>query len=130
MIYTSNMINPSPTIVGKAGAAITDVRGKAVKFNSSGKLVLCSTANEEFIGVALVTNDENIASGQDIDVQIKDIGVAVAGGAIAAGDPLATDANGKLVKTTTSGAFVIGHALADAASGALVRFAYAKHHLA
>lgn len=130
MVYTSNMINPSPTIVGKAGAAITDPRGKALKFNSSGKLVVCSTANEEFIGIGLVTNDEAIAAGQDVDVQIKDIGVGLAGGAISAGDTLGTDANGKLVKTTTSGAFVIGYALRDATSGSLVTLQIAKHHLA
>lgn len=129
MVYTSNMINTSATIVGKAASAITDPRGKAIKFDANGKLVLASTAGEAFVGIGIVTNDEAIQAGQDVDVQVKDMGVGLAGGAIAAGDPLGTDANGKLVKVTTTGDFVIGYALADAASGALVRLQIAKTYL-
>ena len=129
MVYTSNMINTSATIVGKAASAITDPRGKAIKFDANGKFVLASTAGEAFIGIGIVTNDEAIAAGQDVDVQIKDIGVGLAGGAIAAGDPLGTDANGKLVKITTSEKICIGYALESASSGAFVRLQIAKHYL-
>lgn len=128
MVYTSNMINTSATIVGKAASAITDPRGKAIKFDSNGKLVLASTAGEAFMGVGIVTNDEAIAAGQDIDVQVKDMGLGLAGGAISAGDALATDANGKLV-TATAGDFAVGFALADATSGSYVRLQIAKHYV-
>lgn len=129
MVYTSNMINTSATIVGKAASAITDPRGKAVKFDSNGKFVLASTAGETFIGIGIVTNDEAIAAGQDVDVQVKDIGVGLAGGSISAGDSLTCDANGKLVKATTDGQFCIGYALEAATSGKLLRLQIDKHNM-
>lgn len=129
MVYTSNMINTSATIVGKAASAITDPRGKAVKYDAYGKFVLASTAGEKFMGIGIVTNDEAIAAGQDVDIQVKEIGLGLAGGSIVAGDELACDANGKLVKTTTSGHFCIGYALEAASSGKYVRLQIDKHYL-
>lgn len=88
---------------------------------SSGNVVLCSVAGEAALGVGILTNDETIASGQDVDIQIKDIGVVCAGAAIAKGAELAVDANGKFV-TATAGQFVVGIALeAATAAGIMIR---------
>lgn len=99
MIYLATSINESPVIAQQAGAAIADVRGKGVKF-SSGDVVLCSTAGEAVLGVGIMTNDENIAVGGPVDIQIKDIGLVRAGGTIAKGDELAVDATGCFRKAT------------------------------
>ena len=72
MTYLATSINESPVITEKAGAAITDPRGKGLKY-SSGNVVLCSTAGETVLGIGIMTNDETIASGADVDIQIKDI---------------------------------------------------------
>lgn len=99
MTYLATSINESPVIAQQAGAAIADARGKGVKF-SSGDVVLCSTAGEAVLGVGIMTNDENIAVGGPVDIQIKDIGLVRAGGTIAQGDELAVDATGCFQKAT------------------------------
>lgn len=111
MNYLATSINESPTIVDKAGADIADVRGKAVKF-ADGAIVLAGKG-EAAIGVGIMTNDENIKAGADVDVQIKDIGLVCAGGKITKGAELAVDANGKFV-AAAEGDYVAAIAL-DAA---------------
>lgn len=98
-----------------AGAAIADIRGRAVKFDENGRIVLAG-AGEAALGVGIMTNDETILSGQDVDIQIKDIGMVYAGGAVAKGAQLAADANGAFVAASGSDA-VIAIAL-DAAGAA------------
>lgn len=122
--YIGTQINQSPTITEKAGAAITDARGKIVKYNTSGDVVL-ATAGDVAIGITIMEDGANditgaesgkVAEGEDVTVQIKDIGLVKAGGAIAKGAELASDANGCAV-TATDGDFVIGTARTKAASG-------------
>lgn len=130
MIYTATQINNSATIVGKAGTTITtptDVRCKAVKFDASGNVVVADTAGEAVVGIAIITNDETVKAGEDIDIQVKDIGIAITGAAVATGDELAVDANGKLQKAT-AGQFVIATALeAATASDKFVRVQITKY---
>lgn len=128
MIYTATQINESPTIIGKAGAGIaspTDVRGKAIKFDAQGELVLAG-AGEVAVGIAILTNDEATKAGLDVTVQVKEMGVALAGGEIKAGAELASDADGKVVEAT-SGQFVIGTALESATAGKYVRIQITKY---
>lgn len=113
--YMTNAINSSPTITIAAGADMTQPGGKAVKF-SDGKAVLCSTAGERPIGIVTIDNDAEVKTDDIISVQVKDIGVALMGGAVAAGDELAVDANGALVKAA-AGQYVAAVALASCASG-------------
>lgn len=122
--YIGTQINQSPTIVEKAGDTITDARGKIVKYDTSGNVVL-ATAGDVALGITIMeagTNDitgaesGKAATGDDVTVQIKDIGLVKAGGTIAKGDELASDANGCAVKAT-DGDFVIGTARTKAASG-------------
>lgn len=96
MIYLATSINESPVITDKAGAVIEDVRGKAVKFNADGNIVLAGTG-EAPLGVGIMTNDKNIAVGADVDIQIKDIGMIRAGAVIAKGDELAVNENGAFI---------------------------------
>lgn len=117
--FYASQINNSATIVDKAASEIADARGKAVKYDESGKLVLASTAGEAVIGIALITTGDpegKVLAGEDVDVQIKDIGQVVAGAAIAKGAEVTTDNKGCIV-TAAAGNFIIGTAL-RAASGA------------
>lgn len=123
MTYLATSINDSAVISEKAGATIADVRGKGVKYDSNGDVVLCTTANEQVLGVGIMTNDENIAAGADVDVQIKDIGLVLAGGTIAKGDELAVNASGAFVKATT------GHVAAIALEATAVAGAFIKARL-
>ena len=113
-MYFGDSVNTSPYFRGEAGAKIDDPRGKAVKF-SSGQFVL-GTAADEVIGIIPVTNDQSLEQGDPIDIVWKDMTLALAGGRIAAGDVLACDANGALVKASATGG-TIGIAMEAAASG-------------
>lgn len=118
-------INPSPTIVLKANAAIASgARAVALAVNG-GKAVLPS-AGAAVIGISGMETDDAVAAGDDIEIQIKDIGKWTAGEAIAVGDELATDAAGKAVKAT-AGDFIVGYALSAAtAAGTLVQVQITK----
>ena len=115
-MYTTTGINTSATIVAPAGAEITSVIGKAIKFDASGNAVLASTAGEAVMGIAVLTHADKVAVGEDITIQVKEIGKAVAGAAIKKGAELAVAADGTL-KEAAEGQFVIATAL-QAATGA------------
>ena len=102
-----------------ASAAITDVRGRAVKFDS-GKIVLCS-ANDPALGIGIMTNDENIPAGGDVDVQIHSIGLVYAGAAITKGANLSAGANGVLVPTTSTNPVVAVALEAASGSGVFIK---------
>lgn len=106
-------INQSPVIVGVSAADITDGRMKAVKFDANGKIVLCSTAGEAAAGILIAQGDKDINAGEEVTVQIKDIGYAKAGAAIKAGDLVAVDANGTF-KTAAASQFIVGMAVTSA----------------
>ena len=108
MSYYGTTINESPTIVIQAGAAISAPAFLAIKADGT-----VAGAGEHALGIAHPCNDEAVASGDDLTIQIKDIGTWIAGGAVAKGAELASDADGKAV-TATSSDFIIGVALAAA----------------
>ena len=118
-VYMSSQINQSPTITAPAGAELTGVHGLLLKFDTDGNVVAAG-AGEKAIGIAIITNNENVEKGEDVDIQIKDIGLVKAGAAFKKGAELAADASGKAIEAT-AGQFVIGTALrAATADGDLV----------
>ena len=124
--YMTSQINNSATIAEQAGAAIADVRGKFVKYDNDGNVVLASTAGELVIGVGIITNSEDLAVGDNVDIQVKDIGLAKAGAAIKKGQLIAVDANGTAA-VATSGDFVVGIAVEAAAVGEFFYFQINKY---
>lgn len=125
MNYLTTSINESSVIVGTAASAIADVRGHAVKFNASGDVVLCG-AGEIPLGIGIMTMGDQgaIAQGEEFTIQHKAIGLVAAGGEIAKGANLSTDANGAFVTATTGGSPtpVVAIALeAAAASGQYIK---------
>lgn len=124
MNYIGTQINQSPTIVEKAGAEIEDARCKIAKYDSNGDVVLAK-AGEVAVGITIIEDGANditgkesgkVAKGEDVTVQIKDIGFVKAGGEITKGAELASDANGCAV-VATAGNFVIGIAKTAAKAG-------------
>lgn len=126
--YLANQINSSPTLFGKAGAVVDDIRFKAVTFNAEGKVILAE-AGKEALGIAIATTGDpvgKVAIGDQVDIQIKDIGLAMAGGEVKAGASVAIGANGKLV-AAASGNFVLGYAITAAkADGDIIQVQIAK----
>lgn len=114
MTYLATSINESPVIVDKAGAAIADVRGRAVKFDDNGKIVLCG-AGEVALGIGIMTNDTDIEPDRDVDIQIKDIGLVYAGAEIKKGAELATGADGVMVPAESGAVCAIALEAAAAA---------------
>lgn len=113
MSYFGSIINNSATINAKASAKITDGAFLAATLTENG--VAVSKASETPIGI-MVAETGTVEAGEEVTIQIKDIGLAKVGAAVNAGDILAADANGKLIKAT-NGAFAVAVAL-DTATAA------------
>jgi hypothetical protein len=119
-MFISTGINDSPVITGKATTAINDGAFLATKFDANGGVVLAG-AGDNALGLLIATTPEKVAAGEDVTVQIKDIGLWKTGGAVAAGAELTPDANGAAV-TAEEGAFILAIALESAAAeGAVIK---------
>lgn len=125
--YLTNQINSSPTISERAGSDIEDVKGLLLKYDNNGNVVPASVAGEMVLGMGIITNAEHITSGEDVDVQVKDIGLIKAGGTIKKGSEVMTDDKGKAI-TATDGKFVIGVALEAAADGQFFYIQITKYY--
>ncbi len=121
MDYFATTVNDSPLVSVKAGAALTDVRGRAVKFDDNGRLVLAA-AGDTPLGVAALSNYEDIPEGGDVDIQLWAVGYVKTGAAVRPGNELAPDGDGAFIpaadgdaysaialKTAAAGAFVSAH---------------------
>lgn len=113
--YMTSQINDSATIHEYAGEEIKNARCLFMKY-ADGKVVPASVAGENVIGVAIITNPETIAKDEEVEIQVKEIGLAKAGAAITKGAEVMAGADGRAV-AAASGKFVIGTALEDAAEG-------------
>lgn len=106
-------INKTPTRIFKVVNAIEDCRGKAVKYDASGEgVVLCESADSSFLGIIIYEGLKPVKEGEEVSVQIKDIGLAVAGGEIEVGDYVSPTTDGKFVKADSG--FAAGQAMTKA----------------
>lgn len=112
--YSTTQVNDSSIIALPAGEAITDVRCRAVIFDEDGNVVLAGAGDAPF-GVGIITNDVNIAVGDFVDVQYKNIGLGYTGAAITKGAALSVDANGCFIPATAGESAAVA---LEAASGA------------
>lgn len=109
-MYHGTGINDSATIVAKASADITEGAFLAAVLTKDG--VAAATAGAAAIGI-MIPETESPKQGEDVHIQVKDIGLAKVGAAVNAGDLLASDADGKLVKAE-KGSFALAVALETA----------------
>ncbi len=109
--YFGTSINESPTIVLPAGEEIQDARGIALVIKEGA--VVKPDAGANIIGISVIETEDMVVQGEDITVQIKDIGKWVAGEEIVIGTELATNAEGKAV-AASEGDFIVAVALSNA----------------
>lgn len=133
--YNGVQINPSPTIVEKAGAEITDVRNRIMKYDENGEVVLATAGTDMPVGIALIEGGYNditgaesgkVAKGDDVDILVKEIGVVLAGATIKKGQEVAAGADGKAA-AAAAGNYVLGVALEGAAAGEYLPVQIAKY---
>lgn len=120
--FNGTQINQSVTIVETAGADIEDCRNRVMIYDADGKAILAEDGSKPFIGISLIESGMNDISGkesgkatkgEDVDIQIKDIGYLLSSAEISKGAEV-TAGTGGLAATASSGDYVIGIAL-DAA---------------
>ncbi len=112
MVFLNHSYNDTPTIHDVAGADIAAPAMLAVKY-STGKLIVAG-AGEAAMGIVLASQGA-VANGGEMDVQINEGCLWLAGGTFSKGAELASDANGKAV-LATAGAFILAIALEDGAA--------------
>lgn len=104
--FNGSQINQSVTIAEQAGAAIDDVRNLILKYDENGDVVVATDGTEPIVGIAIIEAGYNdisgaesgkVAKGDQVDVQIKDIGYILAGGTIKKGEEVTATA-GKATK--------------------------------
>ena len=135
--FNGVQINQSVTIVEQAGAEIADVRNRIMAYDGDGNVVLAADGSVVPVGVTLIesgTNDISgvesgkVNAGDDVDIQIKDIGYILAGGEIAKGNEV-TASSGLAVKAESSN-YVVGIALSAVAKDEYCRVQITKYQKA
>lgn len=103
-------------------------------YDQDGNVVLAADGSVVLVGVALIEAGVNdisgvesgkVNAGDDVDIQIKDIGYILAGGDIAKGEEV-TASNGLAVKAE-AGNYVVGIALSTVAKDDYCRVQIAKY---
>ncbi len=127
-------INQSVTIVEQAGAAIEDVRNRILSYDENGDVILAADGTAVPVGIAIIeagvndisgTESGKVAAGDDVDIQIKDIGYVLAGAAIAKGAEVMASTG--LAIPATAGNYVVGIALSAAAKDEYCRVQIARY---
>ena len=136
--YNGVQINPSPTIVEKAGADIADCRNRIMKFDENGNVVLAAAGTDIPVGIAIIEAGYNdisgaesgkVNAGDDIDILIKEMGVVLAGVTIKKGQEVAAGADG-LAAVAAAGDYVLGIALDKAEANEYLPIQIAKYQKA
>lgn len=119
--FNGVQINESVTITEVAGAAIADCRNRIMKYDANGNVVLAASGEDIPVGIALIEaglnditgeNSGKVADGDDVDIQIKDIGYVLAGEEITKGGEITAGADG-VAMAAKSGNYVVGIALSS-----------------
>ncbi len=123
--YLNAFMNNSATIRDVLAADVTDAPHKAVTYDSDGKLALPAADGDPAIGILLsdtAADDSGVSkAGTEVDALIKNIGLALAGGAVKKGEHLTATATGAVTKAAT-GNYILGIAMTEAtAAGELVQ---------
>lgn len=136
--FNGVQINQSVTIVEQAGAAIEDCRNRMMVYDENGNVILATDGKKPIVGVALIESGLNdisgkesgkVAVGDDVDIQIKDIGYILAGSEIVKGSEVTADAEG-LATTAAAGDYVVGIALTSVEKDEYCRVQIVKYQKA
>ncbi len=133
--FNGVQINQSVTIVEQAGTSMTDCRNRAMIYDDSGNVVLATDGTKPILGIALIESGLNdisgkesgfVAEGEDVDIQIKDMGYILAGTEIVKGAEVTAGTDG-LAAEAASGDYVVGIALDVAGKDEYCRIQIAKY---
>ena len=133
--YNGTQINQTATISERAGADITDVRNRILKYDTDGNVVLAEDGTAPMLGLAIIEAGYNdisgetsgkVKKGEDVDIQIKDIGSIIASAEIKKGQEVTAAAGGKAA-VAKEGEYVIGVALKHVSAGDYCRVQIAKY---
>lgn len=136
--YHGVQINQTPTIVEMAGADIADCRNRIMKYDENGNVVLATAGTDMPVGVAIIEAGYNditgiesgkVPAGDDVDIVIKDITVAIAGASIKKGQEVAAGADGFAV-VAAGGDYVLGVALENAEANEYFQLQITKYQKA
>lgn len=126
MEYMATSINQSPVVTETLGADIENIRGKAVKFNPVGNIILAGKG-EAAVGIGAINNDTTLKSGDRADIQVKDMGLVLAGAAFAKGAELAANKDGAFA-AAAAGDHVLAIALEKAQGAGVFVKAILTHY--
>ena len=133
--FNGTMINQSVTIAEKAGADIADVRNLILKY---GNVVIAANGTAPLLGLSIIEGGYNdisgaesgkVKKGDDLEIQIKDIGYAIASAEIKKGQEVTATTGGKAA-VAKAGEYVIGVALNSVSAGGYSRIQIAKYQKA
>ena len=101
-------------------------------------MVLATAGTDIPVGIAIIeagynditgTESGKVAKGDDVDIQVKDIGYVIAGAAIKKGQEITSGADG-LAAVAAAGNYILGIALSDASANGYVRIQISKYQKA
>lgn len=116
--------NSSPYLAAPAAAAIENGKNHFATLGKNG--VSLATAGAAAVGILLPDTEDKVAAGECVTIQIKDRTLIQTGGAITAGDPVASDATGCAVKAEAE-KFIVGYAMESAtAAGQIIHIQITK----
>lgn len=136
--FNGTMINQSVTIAEKAGADIADVRNLILKYDEDGNVVIAANGTAPLLGLSIIEGGYNdisgaesgeVKKGDDLEIQIKDIGYAIASAEIKKGLEVTATTGGKAA-VAKAGEYVIGVALNSVSAGGYSRIQIAKYQKA
>ncbi|NOS67907.1 MAG: DUF2190 family protein [Candidatus Peribacteraceae bacterium] len=114
------------SITKEAAADLSAKKYYCIAQDANGKAALASSATAKG-NLGILQNKP--ASGEAANIAVLGTSKAILGGTVDEGDQLTTDANGKLIATTSAGDFVVAEALEagvlnDIAEVRLVKYRY------
>lgn len=136
--FNGTMINQSVTIAEKAGADIADVRNLILKYDEDGNVVIAANGTAPLLGLSIIEGGYNdisgaesgkVKKGDDLEIQIKDIGYAIASAEIKKGQEVTATTGGNAA-VAKAGEYVIGVALNSVSAGGYSRIQIAKYQKA
>lgn len=110
---------------GAAGESLTAKQFYIVQQDASGNVEVGEGATDLLLGVLQNAPD----TGEQATYRFLGTTKVIAGGTVAIGDWVTSDANGKAVATTTDGDIVIGKALQAAVASDIFEVQLSLHHL-